>query len=83
MVGVVPIKDAHGANIFGIDLSSNITPSLMKILTDASYEHRFVIKKKQEYKKAKHLKFSNLWGLQFHTYWIIYAVAQSPFEIIG
>tara|TARA_B100000700_G_C14471447_1_gene590855 strand:- start:302 stop:511 length:210 start_codon:yes stop_codon:yes gene_type:complete len=69
MVEVVPIKDAaHGANIFGTDLSGNIIPNLMKILTDTLYEHRFFIIKKQEYKKAKHLEFSKLWGLQFHTY---------------
>tara|TARA_B100000614_G_C14095579_1_gene304816 strand:- start:150 stop:293 length:144 start_codon:yes stop_codon:yes gene_type:complete len=47
MVEVVPIKDAaHGANIFGIDLSGTITSNLRKSLTDALYEHRVIILKK-------------------------------------
>ena len=43
MVEVIPIQNAaHGANLCGIDLNKTITPSLMKSLTEALYEHRVI-----------------------------------------
>ncbi|GIR55572.1 MAG: hypothetical protein CM15mP62_30430 [Rhodospirillaceae bacterium] len=53
MVEVIPIQNAaHGANLCGIDLNKTITPSLMKSLTDALYEHRVIIIKDQKLTKA-------------------------------
>ena len=67
MVEVVPIKHAaHGANGFGIDLSSTITPNLRKSLTDALYKNRVIILKKQESKKAEYVEFRKLGEHQFH-----------------
>ena len=63
MVEVIPIQNAaHGANLCGIDLNKTITPSLMKTLTDALYEHRVIIIKNQKLTKARYLEFGRLWG---------------------
>ena len=63
MVEVIPIQNAaHGANLCGIDLNKTITPSLMKNLTDALYEHRVIIIKYQKLSKARYLEFGRLWG---------------------
>ena len=63
MIEVVPIQNAaHGANLCGIDLNKTITPSLMKTLTDALYEHRVIIIKDQKLTKARYLEFGRLWG---------------------
>ena len=66
MVEVVPIKHpAHGANGFGIDLSSTITPNLRKSLTDALYKNMVIILNKLESKKAEYLEFKKLGEHQF------------------
>jgi len=63
MIEVVPIQNAaHGANLCGIDLNKTITPSLMKTLTDALYEHRVIIIKNQKLTKARYLEFGRSWG---------------------
>ena len=63
MIEVVPIQNAaHGANLCGIDLNKTITPSLMKTLTDALYEHRVIIIKNQKPTKARYLEFGRSWG---------------------
>ena len=69
MIEVVPIQNAaHGANLCGIDLNKTITPSLMKSLTDALYEHRVIIIKDQKLSKARYLEFGGCGGHQFHTF---------------
>ena len=68
MVEVVPIKHpAHGANSFGIDLSSTITPNLRKSLTDALYQKTVIILNKLKSKKAEYVEFKKLGEHQFHT----------------
>ena len=55
--------DAHfGAEILGVDLSSNVDGAMMQQLTEALYNHRVIVIRDQHLNEHSYLKFGRAWG---------------------
>ena len=62
MLTIEPLDAACGAQVRGVDLTRDLSDSLMRALTQALYDHRVLVIKDQRLDKASYYRFGEQWG---------------------
>lgn len=63
MTTITPINESgFGAAITGVDLARGLSDDVMRTITGALYEHRFVVIKNQSLDKQQYFHFGQQWG---------------------
>jgi taurine dioxygenase len=76
-ITVTPIAGALGAEIGGVDLSEELSQSVLKEIRSALLAHCVIFFRNQKLSPAEQLRFARLWG-EIHLHPFMEGMAEFP-----